>query len=98
MKKLVFGLLFVAGVAVASQMGPYGYDEKGAQISSGLGLAGVTVVQMNLLTPAYTGEIIFCSNCLQSALCVSSGTTTGGWTVIAGTSTVGGGSLLGHCQ
>lgn len=36
-----------------------------------------TRAQMNLLTPDTTGQVIFCSDCGYSALCISSGADSG---------------------
>lgn len=99
MKKLFIatGMGLIAGSLWASSVGPYGYDEKGAVISSGLGIAGVTVAQMNALAPAYTGEMIYITNATQSQVCISTGTGTGAWVVLVATGTFSA-STYPHCQ
>lgn len=60
-----------------------------------------TIAQMNALVPGVAGtQIILCSNCTQSALCVSSGTAAGSWVVIAATGPFVGATFSGlaHCQ
>jgi hypothetical protein len=101
MKKLMYavgiGLMLGSGFVIASNVGPYAYDEKGAQVTTGLGIAGVTVATMNALTPAYAGEMIFITNATQSQVCISSGTTTGGWVVLVATG-VFTAATYPHCQ
>lgn len=41
-------------------------------------LPSLTLTQLNALTPATTGQIVFCSNCTSSSLCVSSGSVAAG--------------------
>lgn len=46
-----------------------------------------TLVQIDATTPRGAGQLVFCSNCTRSAICVSSGTGRGAFTIIAGTGT-----------
>lgn len=59
-----------------------------------------TIAQINALTPDTTGQIVACSDCTQSTICISSSTNRGGFVVIAGSSTFVGAtwSALPHCQ
>ncbi len=87
--------------ATAASMGPYGYDDRGAQINSAPTIYGTTSAIMNTLTPYTTGQILFVTDATQSMLCISSGTNTGAWVVIAATGAfVGGASGLNypHCK
>lgn len=38
-------------------------------------LPSLTLAQLNALTPATTGQIVFCSNCASESICISSGST-----------------------
>lgn len=101
MKKLVIGLMFVANIASASCLGPYCYDDTGAQMPTSTGPQGLTsrtLAQMNALTPSAAGQMIFVSDGLQASVCISSGTGRGAFIVLAATSTAVIGGLLGHCQ
>ena len=40
-----------------------------------------TIAQLNGLIASTTGQFVFCSDCISSSLCVSSGTLTGAWVV-----------------
>lgn len=59
-----------------------------------------TIAQINAITPTAAGALLVCSNCTQSAICISSGTGRGAFTVIATTGTFVGSSYSGmtHCQ
>ncbi len=57
-----------------------------------------TIAQMNLYAPKAAGQLLYCSNCLQSAVCVASGTAAGAWVVTSATSTDVLGGLIGHCR
>jgi hypothetical protein len=101
MKKLVAGLMLLSSVAQAACFGPYCYNGEGAQVPTSvypLGLQSYTLAQMNLLTPAAAGVLIFVSDGLQAKVCVSSGTGTGAFVVLAATSTIVVGGLTGHCN
>ena len=51
-------------------------------------LPSLTLAQLQALTPSTTGQIVSCSNCVRSEVCVSSGTTQNAWTVFAETGTM----------
>lgn len=102
MKKAVFSVLLFAAViagvncmkARASSMGPYGFDEKGAQISTGLGIFMTSSTTLYGLAPAYTGQMVMCNTCYNGQstpnnggptgsynLCIATGTGNGAWVV-----------------
>jgi hypothetical protein len=91
----LFAVLFLTGTG-------YGVNQPqniGSVAMDAAALPVKTVAQINALTSDATGQVVFCSNCLQSALCVSSGTVApGAWTVSSATSTAVLGGLLGHCN
>lgn len=92
-KLLMVGLLFTAGLAVASNMGPYGFDEKGAQISTGVGFYTASSTTLYGVSPAYAGQMVMCNTCNNGQstpgsgaagsynLCIASGTGAGAWVV-----------------
>ncbi len=48
--------------------------------TSAVGLGGQTLAQINQSTPSATGQILYCSDCTQTPLVISTGTTTrGSW-------------------
>lgn len=54
----------------------------------------LTLAQIQALTPYTTGQIVMCTNCTQSPICVSTQSVTqGGWVVASGTATVSQGLL-----
>ena len=62
-----------------------------------------TIAQINALAPGVfggtaTGQLVYCSDCLESAVCVSTGAAPGAWVIIAATSSVVVGGLLKHCN
>ncbi len=51
-------------------------------------LPSVTLAQLDALQPQTTGQVAFCSNCTQSYVCVSTGSTTiGAWVPLVATGT-----------
>lgn len=102
-KKLVIGLLFVAGIASAACFGPFCWDDSGAYIGgrvtngNGEGIPSMTLAQMNAATPQQAGQLIYVSNGLEGSVCVSSGTGRGAYVVVAASSTAVIGGLVGHC-
>lgn len=46
-----------------------------------------TLAQINALVPIKVGQIIYCSNCQGTPLCVSSSTVVGSFTTVSSTST-----------
>ena len=64
-------------------------------------LAQYTLAQINSLTPDATGQLVLCSNCTRSTVCVSSGSVNpGSWVIAVATGTFGGTTFSGlqHCQ
>ncbi len=60
-----------------------GYDyncttDTGAQPAQ---VSAKTLTQINAYAPSAAGEIVFCSNCTRTAICVSTGTAIGAWVV-----------------
>lgn len=52
-----------------------------------------TLAQINALVPTAVGQVAFCSNCVQSFLCVSTATVAGSYVVVGGTTTTGGAAM-----
>ena len=46
-----------------------------------------TIAQIDALSAKGAGQLVFCTDCVRSAICVSSGTGRGAWTIVAGTGT-----------
>lgn len=44
-----------------------------------------TIAQINALTPAAAGQVVFCSNCTRAPLCVSTGTASTQWAIVGST-------------
>lgn len=59
-----------------------------------------TIAALDALTPVTTGQYFTCSDCTQSALCISSGTTQGAWVIAIATGTKAGSTWSGfaHCN
>jgi len=58
-----------------------------------------TLAQINSLTSGTTNQIVVCSDCVMSHICISSGTTAGGqWTVPTATAPATTGAVPLHCQ
>lgn len=53
-----------------------------------------TLTQINTLTPTTTGQILYCSNCANSQVCVSSGILAGAWVAVSSGTTSG----VQHCN
>jgi len=56
-------------------------------INSQLFLSSYTITALNTLTPAGTGQIVWCANCVASNLCISTGTAVGSFVAANSTST-----------
>lgn len=99
---MLVGLLFVANIAGAACMGPFCWDDRGAYIhgrttdGNGDSLVSFTAALSNTATPTNAGQIVYCSDCTISKVCVSSGTGRGAYVVASSTST--GPAALLHCQ
>lgn len=46
-------------------------------------LPSYTAAQTLVLTPATTGQILFCNNCTATLVCVSSGVSNGAWVALS---------------
>ena len=59
-----------------------------------------TIAQLEKITPVGTGQLIMCSDCVQNAVCVSSGTGKGAWVGLASSGTFVGATWSGMttCQ
>lgn len=55
-----------------------------------------TLTEINSYAARAAGQLVYCSNCTRSLLCVSSGTASGAWTIGVATGTFVGG--IQHCQ
>lgn len=53
-----------------------------------------TVAQIRALTPTVVGQMVYCSNCVQSAVCISSNTTLDSYVVVGGTVPAQGGLMV----
>jgi len=63
----------------------------GAQVVAGgapLSIWPRTLAQLTVLTPGTTGQIAYCSNCTQTPLVISSGTTVGAWVAVSSSTIV----------
>lgn len=102
-KVMLIGLLFVANIAGAACMGPFCWDDSGAYINGNLNngngnsLPSKTIAQINATTPNAAGQRVYCSNCTQSHVCVSSGTTNGAYVIEVETGTFVAGTET-HCR
>lgn len=50
-----------------------------------LALTQNTLAQIQAFTPDTTGQIVLCTNCVESALCISTGILSSQWAVISST-------------
>jgi len=56
-----------------------------------------TKAQLNALAASSVGQFVFCSDCARSAMCVSTGTATGAWSITVSTDTSPAYTSI-HCQ
>lgn len=56
-----------------------------------------TLAQINALTPGVTNQIVVCTDCTRTALCISSGILRGAWVVPVSTAAFPSYTTL-HCQ
>lgn len=70
----------------------------GATFRGSIALYSRTIAQLNALTPSTTGQIAYCSDCVQSAICVSSGIVVGSWVGVAVSTGMTGSYNTIHCQ
>lgn len=60
-----------------------------------------TIAQLGALIPGTTGQLVVCSDCIRSAICLSSGSVkAGSWVIATATGTMAGTTFSGfpHCQ
>jgi hypothetical protein len=94
MKKLMYsvglGLVLGSGYVLASNNGPYTWDEggKGALITTGLGIAGLPLTTLQSVAPAYKGEMVYCTTCTTTPVCISTGTSTNQWSSVGNATTI----------
>lgn len=55
-----------------------------------------TLAEIDAYAARAAGQIVYCSNCTRSALCVSSGTAAGAWVIATASGTFQAG--IQHCQ
>lgn len=83
------------GYCVTNQPRNIGY----AQTDSPFSIGAKTTTQLNALTPDTTGELLYCSDCTKTIVCVSSGShptnSVGAWVAI---STAAALAQMQHCQ
>lgn len=101
MKKLLVLGLILASINVVNAAcianNQICYDDTGLHFNAPI-MESMTLAQMNAATPAYAGQLVRISDGLQARVCISSGTTAGGYTVLNATAAAVIGGLLGHCQ
>jgi hypothetical protein len=92
MKKMLVGLMFMAGLAGAACNGPFCFDDSGAyivgqdlQLQGGGDLMQGTTNQFHVRTPKQAGSLVYCTTLAQ--VCVSTGTGTGAYVEMASTTT-----------
>jgi len=96
MKKLMFaiGLGLISGSLWASCMGPFCWDDRGAYVAgvvqdgNGSGLPSKTASQISTTAPTAAGQEIYCSNCVNGLVCISTGTGTAAYVQIRSTTTI----------
>lgn len=104
MKNALIALGLSIGLAAAGYAacdGPFCYDDTGASIEgAGLSLTSRTIAQLNAQAPARVGQLVMCSDCTRSAVCVSSGTSAGAYVILTATGPFAGATYSGiqHCQ
>lgn len=92
MKKLVYSVLAVYAVTSGSYVFAACLADSGICYENGqttlsspkisnlsAGLMSKTLAQINALTPSAAGEMVYCSNCVNSGVCISSGTGVGAY-------------------
>ncbi len=89
MKKALFLVAALGGFVYASCAGPYCWDDNGAQVNGGLGIAAIPSATVRTTTPNYVGQMIECSDC-GVRLCISTATSAGAFSSAV--------SSTSHCQ
>lgn len=106
---IVSAIASVGGLVIATDIpvqrftvGPadteiYELDDDGDSTQTGgVNLGSLTIAQINAKTPPAAGQIVGCSDCVATKICVSSGTARGAYTVIQSTAPTTG-TLPAHC-
>lgn len=88
MKTLIIGLfaalLFASACYAATQYNAIGNVQLSTStMKGGLILHGRTRAQLTALTPDATGQILYCTNCTDTPVCISSGTLPGAWVAVS---------------
>jgi hypothetical protein len=104
MKKLVIlcSVMLMSGLANASCMGPICWDDQGLYLAgtimdgNGTGTPSMTAAQINAASPRAAGQEIYCSNCTQAKICVSTGTGAGAYQVLQATAPAA--ASIPHCS
>lgn len=87
---LIVGFAYVcARLAMAATTQPHSLGVVTAIIES------KTLAQINAYSAKSAGQLVYCSDCTRSPLCVSSGTAAGAWTVAVATGAFAAG--VQHC-
>lgn len=71
-------------------------DDGDSEQTGGIKAGSKTIAQINALTAPAAGQIVVCSNCVSTAICISSGTGRGAYTVPMSTAPTTG-TLPAHC-
>ena len=91
MRKIIALLFLLSGMAHAdSQAQSLGLVR--VQISS------ATLANINQTVPLGAFELIACTDCVQSSLCISSGTGTGAYVVVSSSHSLGSAASMVHCR
>lgn len=96
MKKLLFLSLFLSVGAYGAPRNQIGNAE-----AKKIVMFPYTISQINNLKADTTGQMVLCSDCTQSTICVSSGSVNNGsWVVIAASGPFAGATYSGmpHCR
>lgn len=81
-------ILVLIGLLAIPAMGVNQPNSIGNATASKLALTQNTLAQIQALTPDVTGQMVLCTNCVESLVCVSTGILSSQWAVMSATSTV----------
>lgn len=97
MKKLILASLFLGQIGYCATNQP---TALGNASMTRAAMTSNTLAVLATLTPDTTTQLIGCTDCTQSAICVSSGVTRGAWVVIEATGPLVGSTYSGFpkCQ
>ena len=94
--KYILVLLFLSSVAYGAQL-----HSAGSIQTTKIVITPITLATINALTSDATGQIVACTDCVRSSLCISSGTVNpGAFVILTATGTFAGSTWSGlqHCQ